>query len=150
MLNDFKKFIMRGNVVDMAVGIIIGAAFGSIVKSLVADVIMPPIGVLLGGVDFTNMYLVVKEGTSAIPEGSSLEVAKATGAAVISYGVFINFVINFLIVGFAVFMMVRVISKMQKAPQPADPTTKECPECLSTIPVKATRCANCAVEVKAA
>ena len=150
MLNDFKKFIMRGNVVDMAVGIVIGAAFGSIIKSLVADVIMPPIGVLISGVDFSNMYYVVKQGATAVPEGASLEVARATGAAIMSFGVFINFVINFLIVGFAVFMVVRVLSKMQKAQPPADPTTKECPECLSKIPLKATRCSHCTVEVKAA
>ena len=150
MLDDFKKFIMRGNVVDMAVGIIIGAAFSAIVKSLVDDVIMPPIGVLLGGVDFTNMYFVVKPGASPIAAGMPLDEAKSTGAAIISYGVFINFVINFLIVGFAVFMMIRMITKMQKAPPPADPTTKDCPECLSTIPIKATRCAHCAVEVKTA
>ena len=150
MLDDFKKFIMRGNVVDMAVGIIIGAAFGSIIKSLVADVIMPPIGVLLGGVDFTNLYFVVKESTTPIAEGATLEAAKATGAAIVSIGVFLNLVINFLIVGFAVFVMVRVITKMQKAPAPADPTTKDCPECLSKIPIKATRCAHCAVEIKAA
>ena len=145
MINDFKKFIMRGNVVDMAVGIIIGAAFGAIVKSLVADVIMPPIGVLMNDVDFSQLYYVVK---GDVAEGTSLEDAKKAGASVISYGVFINAVINFLIVGFAVFMMVRFVNKLQRQPPPADPTTKECPECLSTIPIKATRCAHCAVEVK--
>jgi len=148
MLDDFKKFLMRGNVVDMAVGIIIGAAFGAIVKSLVADIIMPPIGVLLGGVDFTDLYFVVKEGSEAIPVGASLEVAKSSGAAVISYGVFLNLVINFVIVGFAVFMLIRMMNRLQSAPAPADPTERECPECLSKIPIKAVRCAHCAVRVE--
>lgn len=148
MLNDFKKFLMRGNVVDMAVGIVIGAAFGAIVKSFVADIIMPPIGVLLGGVDFSNMYFVIKQGATPIVDGVSLEVAKETGAAIMSYGVFINFVVNFVIVGAAVFMMVKFVTKLQKAPPPPDPSTKSCPECLSTIPIKATRCAHCAIEIK--
>lgn len=147
MLDEFKKFILRGNVVDMAVGIIIGAAFGAIVKSLVADIIMPPIGVLLGGVDFTDLYLVVAKGTETIPPGTSLETARASGAAVIAYGAFFGLVLNLVIVGFAVFLMIRTLDKLHKAPPPADPTTKECPECLSTIPIKATRCAHCAVQV---
>ena len=148
MFNEFKKFIMRGNVMDMAVGIIIGAAFGTIVQSLVADVIMPPLGILLGEVDFADMMLVLKEGTTPAPY-ASVEAAKAAGAVVISYGVFINSVVNFLIVGFAIFMVIRGINKLKSAPPPADPTTKECPHCLSTISIKATRCAHCTTELPA-
>ena len=148
MLKEFKEFAIKGNVVDMAVGIIIGAAFGTIVKSLVADIIMPPIGLLLGNVDFANLFVVLKEGATAGPY-LNLAAAKEAGAVTMNYGVFINTVISFVIVAFAVFMIIRNINKMkreQEAP-PAEPTTKECPECLSTIPIKATRCAHCGIEV---
>jgi large conductance mechanosensitive channel len=144
MFNEFKKFAMRGNVVDMAVGIIIGAAFGAIVKSLVADVIMPPIGLLLGGVDFSNLFMVVKEGATAGPF-ETLEAAKEAGAVTINYGVFVNTVINFLIVAFAIFMVIRAMNKLKKeeeAPAPA-PTAKDCGFCCSSIPINATRCPNC-------
>ncbi|MCK5944350.1 MAG: large conductance mechanosensitive channel protein MscL [Planctomycetes bacterium] len=150
MLDDFKKFLMRGNVVDMAVGIIIGAAFGAIVKSLVSDVIMPPIGVLLGGVDFSDLYFVVKSGSTPVPDDASLEAVRASGAAVIAYGAFLNLVINFVVVGYAVFLMIRGLDRLKKAPAPADPTTKDCPECLSKVPIKATRCAHCTVQLSAA
>jgi len=139
MFKEFKEFAMRGNVVDMAVGIIIGAAFGTIVKSLVSDVIMPPLGLLLGGVDFTNLFIVLQAGESG---GSylSLADAKAAGAVTVNYGVFINTIISFLIVVFSVFLIIRQINNLrheEEAP-PADPTTKECQYCMSTIAIKAT------------
>ena len=148
MLKEFKEFAMRGNVVDMAVGIIIGAAFGSIVKSLVADVIMPPIGLLLGNVDFSNLFIVLKAGTQAGPY-LSLAAAQEAGAVTLNYGVFINTVISFIIIAFAVFMIIRAINRMQREePAPvAEPTTKECPFCLSTVPIKATRCPHCTSEL---
>jgi large conductance mechanosensitive channel len=144
MLKEFKDFAMRGNVVDMAVGIIIGGAFGTIVKSLVNDVIMPPIGLLLGGVDFSNLFAVLKGGTTAGPY-AALADAQAAGAVTINYGVFVNSVISFLIVAFAVFLLVRTINQLKRqeeAPPPA-PTTKECEYCRTTIPLAATRCPNC-------
>jgi large conductance mechanosensitive channel len=151
MLKEFKEFAMRGNVMDMAVGIIIGAAFGGIVGSLVADVIMPPIGLLLGNVDFSNLFLVLKEGATPGPY-ASVAAAKTAGAVSINIGLFINTIINFVIVAFAIFMMIRGLNRMQKpAPAPvAAPTTRACPYCLSAIPLKATRCPNCTSEVKPA
>tara|TARA_R110002124_G_scaffold69896_3_gene187596 strand:- start:1866 stop:2312 length:447 start_codon:yes stop_codon:yes gene_type:complete len=144
MLQEFKKFAMRGNVVDMAVGIIIGGAFGTIVKSLVADVIMPPIGLLLGGVDFSDLFVTLKEGAVAGPY-TTLAAAQEAGAVTISYGLFINSVISFLIVAFAVFWLIKGINKLQpEEPEPEqEVTTKECPYCISAIPVQATRCPNC-------
>jgi large conductance mechanosensitive channel len=150
MLKEFKEFAMRGNVVDMAVGIIIGGAFGTIVKSLVDDVLMPPIGLLLGGVDFSNLFLVLKHGTAPGPF-VALADAKAAGAVTINYGIFLNGVISFLIVAFAVFLLIRAINSMrreEKAP-PAAPTTKECQYCASSIPIKATRCPQCTSELAA-
>lgn len=151
MLQEFKKFAMRGNVVDMAVGIIIGGAFGTIVKSLVADMLMPPIGLLLGGVDFSNFFITLKEGAAAVGPYASLEAAQKAGAVVISYGIFINAVISFLIVAFAVFLLIRGINKLQeeKEAKPEEPATKECPFCMSTIAIKATRCPNCTSELPA-
>jgi large conductance mechanosensitive channel len=151
MIKEFKEFVMRGNVLDMAVGIIIGAAFGSIISSLVADVIMPPIGLLLGNIDFSNLFLVLKEGKVAGPY-ESLAAAKAAGAVSINYGFFINTIITFLIVAFAIFLLIRNVNKLvrQQAAPPPVPTTKECPFCLSTIPIKATRCGHCTSELKAA
>jgi large conductance mechanosensitive channel len=142
MLKDFKEFAMRGNVVDMAVGIIIGASFGSIVKSLVDDVIMPPIGMILGNVDFSNLFFVLKDGATPGPYAALAE-AKKAGAVSINYGLFVNSVVSFLIVAFAVFMLVRALNKLKSEPPPADPTHRDCPHCLSSIPVKATRCAHC-------
>jgi large conductance mechanosensitive channel len=142
MLKDFKEFAMRGNVVDMAVGIIIGASFGTIVKSLVDDVIMPPIGMLLGNVDFTNLYVVLKDGATAGPYAALAE-AKKAGAVTINYGVFANSIISFLIVAFAVFLLVRALNRLKREPPPADPTTRECPYCLSAVALKATRCPHC-------
>jgi len=140
MLKEFKEFAMRGNVLDMAVGIIIGAAFGRIVSSMVDDILMPPIGRLMGGMDFTNLFVSLSGQTYP-----SLAAAKAAGAATINYGVFLNTVINFLIVAFAIFLLVKQVNRLQKpAPAPAAaPATKECPHCLSTIAAKATRCPQC-------
>ncbi len=150
MLKEFKEFAMRGNVVDMAVGIIIGAAFGTIVKSLVADVIMPPIGLLLSNVDFSNLFIVLKQGATAGPYATIAEAQKA-GAVTINYGMFANTVISFIIVAFAVFLLIRAINKLQREEEapPEEPTTKECPHCLSTIPIKATRCGHCTSELSA-
>lgn len=144
MLQEFKQFAMRGNVVDMAVGIIIGGAFGTIVKSLVNDVIMPPIGLMLGGVDFSDLFATLKEGAVAGPY-TTLAAAQEAGAVTISYGLFINSVISFLIVAFAVFLLIKSINKLQAQPPAPDEevTTKECPYCVSEIPIKATRCPNC-------
>jgi large conductance mechanosensitive channel len=147
MLQEFKKFAMRGNVVDMAVGIIIGGAFGTIVKSLVSDVIMPPIGLLLGGVDFSDLFITLKEGAAAGPY-ATLAAAQDAGAVIISYGLFVNSVISFLIVAFAVFLLIKGINKLQSEEAPAEePTTKDCPFCLSAIAIKATRCPNCTSEL---
>ncbi|MBU1707503.1 large conductance mechanosensitive channel protein MscL [bacterium] len=148
MFKEFKEFAMRGNVVDMAVGIVIGAAFGLIVKSLVADVIMPPIGLLLGNVDFSNLFVVLKAGATAGPY-ASLADAQAAGAVSINYGAFINTVISFIIVAFAIFMVIRGMNKLKKKEEapPAEPKDKECPQCLSKIPIKAKRCAFCTSEV---
>ena len=140
MIKDFKDFIMRGNVLDMAIGIIIGIAFGLVVNSVVSDLIMPPIGLLLGKVDFSNLFINLS-GTPYI----SLAEAKKAGAAVIAYGAFINTIINFIIVAIVLFFIIRLFSKVkrkQEAP-PAEPATKECPYCLSTIKIKATRCPQC-------
>lgn len=145
MLKEFKEFAMRGNVVDMAVGIVIGASFGAIVKSLVDDVIMPPIGLLLGNVDFSNLYFVLKEGAAAAAPYVSLAEAKKAGAVTLNYGMFINAVVSFTIVAFAVFMLVRTINRLRKQEEaaPAEVTTKDCPHCYSAIPIKATRCSHC-------
>ena len=136
--------------VDMAVGIIIGAAFGTIISSLVADIIMPPIGLLLGNVDFANLFILLKEGKVPGPYGS-LAIAKAAGAVTLNYGVFINTVVSFLIIAFSVFLIVRNINKLRRQEEapPAVPTTKECPYCLFVIPIKATRCAHCTMDLKA-
>ncbi len=150
MIKEFKEFIMRGNVMDMAVGIIIGAAFGTIVNSLVKDVIMPPIGLLLGKVDFSNMFAVLKNGTAPGPY-PTVAAAQAAGAVTLNFGVFVNTIINFLIVGFAIFLLVKGVNqlKRQKPAPAAAPTTKDCPRCFSAIPIKATRCPNCTSELTA-
>lgn len=147
MLKEFKEFAMRGNVVDMAVGIIIGASFGKIISSLVSDVIMPPIGVLMGGVDFSEIFINLSDGAY-----DSLAAAKEAGAATINIGIFINTVIDFVIIAFAIFMVIRGMNKMKKKEEApaAEPTTKDCPQCLSTIPIKATKCAHCTSELAAA
>ncbi len=144
MFEEFKKFAMRGNVVDMAVGIVIGGAFALIVSSLVADVIMPPIGLILGNVDFANLFSVLKEGSTPAPYASLAEV-KTAGAVTINYGAFINTIVSFIIVAFAIFLVVRGMNRMQEEEAPAEeePTTKECPYCITTISIKATKCPNC-------
>ena len=139
MLKDFKEFAMRGNVMDLAVGVIIGAAFGKIVSSLVEDVIMPPIGKLLGHVNFSDLYINLSSETY-----KSLADAKAHSAATLNYGLFLNTVINFLIVAFAVFLVVHQVNRWTKKPEvPAPPTTKDCPQCAMTIPIAAKRCGHC-------
>ena len=146
MLKEFKEFAMRGNVLDMAIGIIIGAAFGKIITSLVNDILMPPIGLVLGKVDFSSMFINLSGQQFA-----SLADAKKVGAVVISYGAFINTVIDFLIVAFVIFLLVRQINKMQKPKAaPEAPPTKDCPYCFSTIPLQATRCPQCTSELKTA
>ncbi len=145
MLKEFKEFAMRGNVIDMAVGIIIGAAFGKIVSSFVKDIVMPPIGKITGGVDFTELYINLSGGNFA-----SLEAAKKAGAATINYGLFINTVVDFVIVAFAIFIVIKQINRLKKEPAPADPTTKKCPHCISEIPIAATKCAHCTADIPAA
>ncbi len=144
MWKEFKEFAMRGNVMDMAVGIIIGAAFGKIITSFVNDVLMPPIGLLLGKVDFNNLFITLSNQSFATLEG-----AKKAGAATIKYGIFFNTIIDFLIVAFVIFLTIRQINKLKKEPEPAALTTKECPFCFSVIPIKATRCPSCTSEIKA-
>jgi large conductance mechanosensitive channel len=143
MLKEFKAFAMRGNVMDMAIGIIIGAAFGKIVSSFVNDVLMPPIGMLLGNTDFTNLFVTLKGETFA-----TLEAAKEAGAVTMNYGLFLNTIIDFVIIAFAIFIVVKQINKMKKKPEPAPPNTKECPFCLSVVPIKASRCGQCTSELK--
>ncbi len=138
LVGEFRDFALRGNMLDMAVGIIIGAAFGRVVSSLVSDIIMPPIGLLHGKSDFTNHFINLSGHAYA-----TLAEAKAAGAATINYGVFLNAVFDFLIVAFAVFMLIRQVNRLKSVPTPANPTTKDCPYCFSGIPVRATRCPQC-------
>ena len=146
MFKEFKEFAMRGNVLDMAVGIVIGAAFGKIVSSFVADVLMPPIGLILGKVDFSNLFINLGKGTY-----TKLAEAKAAGVPTLNYGLFANTVIDFLIVAFAIFLLVRQVNRLRAAPAPvpAAPTTKDCPFCLTAIPLKAVRCPACTSDLKA-
>ena len=149
MIKEFKEFAMRGNVVDMAVGIVIGGAFGTIVKSLVDDVLMPPIGLVLGGVDFSDFFIVLKEGAKAIAPYHTLADAKAAGAVTLNIGLFVNSVISFTIVAFALFMVVKAMNKlrMDKAEAAVAVTTKACPHCCSDIPLNAKRCPHCTSEL---
>jgi large conductance mechanosensitive channel len=146
MLKEFKSFVMRGNVIDMAVGIIIGAAFGAIIKSLVDDVVMPPIGLLLGNVDFANFFAVLKVGKISGPY-ETLAAAKAAGAVTINYGFFINTIISFLIIAFAVFLLIKNLNRFQKQSS-EEATTKECPYCASVISLRAVKCPNCTSDLK--
>jgi large conductance mechanosensitive channel len=148
MIKEFKEFAMRGNVVDMAVGIIIGAAFGAIVQSLVADVIMPPIGFVLGNVDFSNLFVTIRDGAAVAGPYASLAEAHKAGAVTINYGMFANKIISFIIVAFAVFMLVRGMNTLIKKEKPSV-TTKDCPRCFTSIPLKAQRCPNCTSELNA-
>ena len=147
MFKEFKEFAMRGNVLDMATGIIIGAAFGKIVSTFVSDVLMPPIGLLLGKVDFSNLFL----NLSGKPV-TTLAEAKAAGAATINYGLFLNTLVDFLIVAFAIFLLIRQVNRLKREapPAPAAPTTKECPYCFSSIAIKASRCPHCTSELRLA
>jgi len=150
MWQDFKGFIMRGNVLDLAVAVVIGAAFGVVVKSLVDDVIMPPAGLALGNADFSNLYMVLRDGTKAAPPYASLADAKAAGAVTINYGTFLNSILAFLIVALAVFLLVRVVTKMARKPVPPAPNTKSCPFCATSIPLAAVRCPNCTSQLEGA
>ena len=147
MLQEFKEFAMKGNVLDMAVGVIIGGAFGKIVSSIVSDILMPPIGLLMGKVDFASLFINLSGG--AYP---SLTAAKAAGAPTINYGVFLQTILDFIIVAFVIFLLVKQVNRLKRQPDApaAPPTTKDCPHCLSSIPIKATRCAHCTSELKAA
>ena len=144
ILREFKEFAMKGNVVDLAVGVIIGASFGAIVTSLVADLLMPPLGYLMGGVDFSDKVWEVA------PAGKHLVTGKDLPAVVVKYGKFLNATINFVIQAFAIFLLIKLMNRMKKAPPPADPTTKECSACCSSIPIKAKRCPHCTSDLKAA
>jgi large conductance mechanosensitive channel len=144
MLKEFKEFVMRGNVIDLAIGVIIGVAFGAVVSSLVSDVIMPPIGLVMGGMDFKDLFVVLNGQTYP-----NLDTAKKAGAPVIAYGNFINTIINFIIVAFAVFLLVRQVNRLKKpVPAPAAPSMKDCPYCAMSIPAKATRCPLCTSELR--
>lgn len=142
MLKEFKEFAMRGNVVDLAIGVIIGGAFGKIITSLVNDIIMPPIGMLIGGVDFTNLFIDLSGKGYTV-----LEEAKAAGASTINYGVFLNTLLDFIIVAFVIFLLIRQMNKMKREEPAAAPTTKKCPHCCTEIPLEATRCPNCTSEL---
>jgi large conductance mechanosensitive channel len=148
MFKEFKAFALRGNVLDLAVGIIIGGAFGTIVKSLVDDVIMPPVGLALGNVDFANLLYVLQPGPKGPPPYATLAEAQAAGAVTINYGQFINNVITFIIVAFAVFLIVRAANRLQPQEAAAAPATKDCPYCRMAIPVGATRCPHCTTELR--
>ncbi len=138
MLKEFKEFAMKGNVLDMAIGVIIGGAFGKIITSLVSDVLMPPLGLLLGKVDFSSLFL----NLSGTPQ-PSLAAAKAAGAPTVNYGVFLQTVLDFIIIAFVIFMLVKQVNRLKTPAAPSAPTTRDCPLCLSTIPIKATKCAHC-------
>jgi large conductance mechanosensitive channel len=148
MFKEFKAFALRGNVLDLAVGIIIGAAFGTVVKSLVDDVIMPPVGLALGNVDFANLFALLQPGPKAPPPYATLADASAAGAVTINYGQFINNVITFIIVAFAVFLIVRAANRLQPQEATAAPATKDCPHCRMAIPAAATRCPHCTTELR--
>jgi large conductance mechanosensitive channel len=150
VIQEFKEFAMKGNVIDLAIGVVIGGAFGGIVKSLVDDVIMPPIGLILGNVDFSNFFFVLKEGSKQAGPYVSVAAAKAAGANTLNIGLFINALVSFAIVAFAIFMLVKTINRLKReeAPAAAPPTPiKECPYCLSSIPSKASRCPHCTSEL---
>jgi large conductance mechanosensitive channel len=148
MFKEFKAFVLRGNVLDLAVGIIIGAAFGTVVKSLVDDVIMPPVGLALGDVDFANLFLLLEPGAKAPPPYATVAEANAAGAVTINYGQFINNVVAFIIVAFAVFLIVRAANRLKPQDAAAAPATKDCPFCRMAIPAGATRCPHCTTELR--
>jgi large conductance mechanosensitive channel len=143
MIKEFKEFIIRGNVVDLAIAVVIGAAFGKIVTSFVEDMLMPPIGLMLGSVDFSNLFINLSG-----KDYPSVAAAKAAGAATLNYGIFFNNILNFLIIAFAIFLLIKQVNRMQKPSPAAAPTTKDCPHCLSAVPLKATKCGHCTSELK--
>jgi large conductance mechanosensitive channel len=143
MLKEFKEFVMRGNVVDLAIGIVIGVAFGKIVTSFVEDILMPPIGLALGNVDFSNLFINLSG-----KDYPSVAAAKAAGAATLNYGIFLNTILNFLIIALAIFLLIKQVNRMQRPAPAAAATTKDCPHCLLAIPIKATRCAHCTSELR--
>jgi large conductance mechanosensitive channel len=145
MLKEFKEFAIKGNMLDLAIGVVIGGAFGAVITSLVKDILMPPLGKLMGGVDFTDLFVVL--GQSAYP---SLKAARDAGAATLNYGLFINTIINFLLIAWALFFVVKGVNAARRKPAPAAPTEKECPHCLSRIPLRATRCPHCTSGLSAA
>jgi large conductance mechanosensitive channel len=147
MLKEFKEFAVRGNAVDLAIGLVVGAAFSGIVASLVKDLIMPPIGLLMGGVDFSNIFLLLKAGKDGATSYPSLKLAQDAGAVTLNVGVFINTLINFLIIAFAVFMLVRFLQRLKRPKSAATPVAKDCPLCAMTIPLKAKRCPHCTSEL---
>lgn len=144
LIKEFREFALKGSVVDLAIGVIIGAAFGKVVDSLVKDILMPPLGVLTGGIDFTNQFITLKG-----PHLETLEAAQKAGAVTINYGLFLNTMVGFIIVAFAIFLVVKRINRMRRTEDPAGPVTRACPECLSDIPLDAKRCRYCAVVVSA-
>lgn len=144
----FKAFLLRGNVVDLAVGMVVGSAFSNMVKSLVDNLIMPPIGLLIGGVDFSNLFITLKEGTKAPGPYETLSAAQAAGAVTLNIGLFINTVISLIIIGFAIFLVVKALNQLHKTPAAA-PTTKSCPECCTDIPIHAKRCPHCTSDLEA-
>jgi large conductance mechanosensitive channel protein len=146
LIKEFREFILRGNVIDMSVGIIVGAAFTKLVDSLVKDIIMPPVGLLMGKVDFTNLFVTLHEGQTPGPY-HTLELAQKAGAVTLNLGLFINVIINLVIVGAAVFVLVKAINRLRREPAPAEANTKPCPFCFTDIPIKATRCPNCTSEL---
>lgn len=147
VIDEFKKFIMRGNVLDLAVGVIIGGAFGAISKSLVDDVMMPPLGLVLGKVDFTNMFVTLKDGATPGPY-ATLDVAKAAGAVTVRYGLFLNTLVVFLLTALVIFFIVKMANRLQPAEAPAPPATRDCPKCVTAIPKLASRCPACTSEVE--
>ncbi len=149
MLEDFKKFLMRGNVVDLAVGVIIGAAFGKIVSSLVDDILMPVVGLAIGGIDFSNLFVVLRPGADGVTSFATIAAAKEAGAATLNYGLFINTTITFLIVAASIFVVVRAIARFDRKEAPAAPTTRDCPQCRMSVPLAATRCGHCTSAIAA-
>ncbi len=150
MWNEFKAFVMRGNVMDLAVGVVIGAAFGAIVKSLVDDIIMPPLGLATGGVDFSDKYLLLKDGATAAAPYASLAAAKEAGAVTLNYGLFFNNILTFLIVALAIFMLIRALNKLYRKPPEPTPDTKPCPFCTMTVSLQALRCPHCTSDLSRA
>ena len=150
MLKEFRTFIMRGNVLDLAIAVVIGAAFGGVVKSMVDDVIMPPIGLAVGRVDFSNLYVLLQDGAKAAGPYASLAEAKEAGAVTLNYGMFLNSIIGFLIIALAVFAIVKVANRVSRIPEPPPPNTKECPFCRNAIPLAATRCGHCTSQLDGA